>query len=137
MNPVLRQEEDIFDTARQIAAAAERRDYLDRVCAGDLELRSRVEELLLAVGDAEAFFAVGSAAVQSLSGELQALTKGTAKLAAGDEQVGRRIGNYKLLERIGEGGCGVVYMAEQERPVRRRYRPFEIRSGHKGSAARR
>ena len=37
-----------------------------------------------------------------------------------DEAVGQRLGRYKLLERVGEGGCGVVYMAEQEEPVRRR-----------------
>ena len=36
------------------------------------------------------------------------------------EQTGDRIGRYKLLQKIGEGGCGVVYMAEQEEPVRRR-----------------
>ena len=37
-----------------------------------------------------------------------------------DERIGTRIGRYKLLQRLGEGGCGVVYMAEQEKPVRRR-----------------
>jgi serine/threonine protein kinase len=37
-----------------------------------------------------------------------------------DEQIGTRIDRYKVLQRIGEGGCGVVYMAEQEQPVRRR-----------------
>src|SRR5204863_4622753 len=36
------------------------------------------------------------------------------------EKAGDRIGHYKLLQQIGEGGCGVVYMAEQEEPVRRR-----------------
>ena len=39
---------------------------------------------------------------------------------APDEAVGQTLGRYKLLERIGEGGCGVVYVAEQTEPVRRR-----------------
>src|SRR5690242_5120672 len=37
-----------------------------------------------------------------------------------DQMIGRRIGHYKLLQKIGEGGCGVVYMAEQDEPIRRR-----------------
>src|SRR5712691_2668407 len=44
----------------------------------------------------------------------------TVTLAGAVEQAGDRIGRYKLLQRIGEGGCGVVYMAEQHEPVRRR-----------------
>src|SRR6266516_4515926 len=46
-----------------------------------------------------------------------ALTTGRVRLS---EKAGDRIGRYKLLQQIGEGGCGVVYMAEQEEPVRRR-----------------
>lgn len=120
MNPTLKEEEDIFDAARLITDAAARRLYLDRACGSDTGLRQRVEDLLLALGPAEDFFTDGGSAVQSLGGELQALAHSEPTLAADDEQVGRRIGKYKLLERIGEGGCGAVYMAEQEKPVRRR-----------------
>ena len=45
---------------------------------------------------------------------------GTALLARVTEKPGDNIGPYKLLQQIGEGGCGVVYMGEQEKPVRRR-----------------
>jgi len=120
MNPTLKEEEDIFDAARLITDVAARRSYLDRACNSDAGLRQRVEELLMALGPAEDFFTDGGSAVHSLGGELQALAHSEPTRAVDDEQVGRRIGNYKLLERIGEGGCGAVYMAEQERPVRRR-----------------
>ena len=45
---------------------------------------------------------------------------GTVLIEAVTEKPGDRIGRYKLLQKIGEGGCGIVYMAEQEEPVRRR-----------------
>ena len=98
MNPTLKEEEDIFDAARLITDAAARRLYLDRACGSDTGLRQRVEDLLLALGPAEDFFTDGGAAVQSLGGELQALAYSEPTPAADDEQVGRRIGKYKLLE---------------------------------------
>jgi serine/threonine protein kinase len=55
-----------------------------------------------------------------LGGELHAATQPGPLLGVPDEHIGTRIGNYKLLEQIGEGGCGVVYMADQDQPIRRR-----------------
>ncbi len=83
----------------------ERNGFLDRACADDPALRARLAALLIANDEAESFFA-------SVAPQRPALTA--------DEKPGDRIGRYKLLQKIGEGGCGAVYMAEQEEPVRRR-----------------
>ena len=88
----------------------ERAHYLIQACKEDLELRKRVGSLLLAYGQAGDF--LGRPAVEMPR-------KAAAVLPAG-EKPGDRIDHYKLLQQIGEGGCGVVYMAEQEAPVRRR-----------------
>jgi serine/threonine protein kinase len=119
MSQSFRTEEEIFDAARTINDAAARHSYLERACDGDADLRVRIEELFATADAAESFFADGSSAVRTLGGELHAATR-TVSPATKDHYVGTRIGNYKLLEHIGEGGCGVVYMAEQEKPVRRR-----------------
>ncbi|MGD0814106.1 MAG: serine/threonine-protein kinase [Verrucomicrobiota bacterium] len=103
---------EVFNAALELPAA-ERGAYLDQVCAGDPALRRHVEELLKASGGAGGF----------LEGPAPALPGpgGTVRLAVhSTEKAGNHIGHYKLLQQIGEGGCGVVYMAEQEVPVRRR-----------------
>jgi len=103
---------EVFNAALELPAA-ERATYLDEVCAGDAALRQRVEELLQA-GDKADGFLESPAAVPPRPG-------GTVRLAVVPaEKPGDRIGRYKLLQQIGEGGCGVVYMAEQEEPVSRR-----------------
>ena len=93
---------------------AERAAFLRAVCGGDNALRLRLEALLAAHEQPEDVLGGGGAA---------ATVKGTIKLDlddAPDEAVGQTLGRYKLLERVGEGGCGVVYVAEQTEPVRRR-----------------
>src|SRR3954462_14486867 len=99
---------------------AERAIYLDEACAGNAELHQQVEELLAEQAKVAGFLETPVVAgVRSLPND--AFTeKGTAILESLSEKPGQRIGRYKLLQNIGEGGCGVVYMAEQEEPVRRR-----------------
>src|SRR5258706_11676370 len=94
---------------------AERAAFLQAVCGNDSALRQRLDALLAAHDQPEELLG-GHAA--------QATVKATMKIdlveEAPDEAVGQTLGRYKLLERVGEGGCGVVYVAEQTEPMRRR-----------------
>src|SRR3979409_1072166 len=85
----------------------ERAAFLDKACADDPALRERIERLLARHASAGTASLEGSAA----------------------ERPGTVIGPYKLLEQIGEGGFGVVYMAEQQHPVRRKVALKVIKPG--------
>jgi serine/threonine protein kinase/WD40 repeat protein len=106
-------EETIFSTALH-CAPAERAPYLDEACAGQPALRHRIEELLQAQPQLGEFLENPADIGTPGAPETIPLT------VPPEERPGTRIGRYKLLQKIGEGGCGVVYMAEQEDPVRRR-----------------
>jgi WD40 repeat protein/serine/threonine protein kinase/tetratricopeptide (TPR) repeat protein len=97
----------------------ERAAYLDEACQGDVELRRRVERLLQAHPRAEGFLekpaADPGATVDSVVGVPATAQHPTASA----ESAGARIGPYKLLQLIGEGGMGSVWMAEQQEPLRR------------------
>src|ERR1051326_2683721 len=104
---------EIFSEALEHEDLAERALFLDKACGSDSALREQIEKLLHAHEEAGGFLSNPSRRVGQ--GE-----EGKGKALAGDEKPGDWIGHYKLLEQIGEGGCGMVYMAEQEEPIRRR-----------------
>ena len=111
---ILAEAEALPDPAAQAA-------HLDAACAGDAALRAEVESLLAAHDEAGTFLdapATGAPFVVPPSG---GPVDGPANAGTTNaEQPGDHIGRFKLLEMIGEGGMGVVWMAEQEEPVRRR-----------------
>jgi eukaryotic-like serine/threonine-protein kinase len=109
MNDSPNRDVEIFTDALALSRA-ERTAYLDRACGNNGELRQKIEALLKGhdqVGD----FLENSHQTTALHARARVVT---------GEKPGDRIGHYKLLQQIGEGGCGVVFMAEQEEPVRRR-----------------
>ena len=109
----------VFNAALQLPAGL-RAAYLEKECAGDHSLRLRIEALLRVHGDLATFLENPTEEAAPSAAEKPGQF-GTIRISGSPiEQVGQRIGRYKLLQQIGEGGCGVVYMAEQEEPVRRK-----------------
>src|SRR5688572_2984605 len=112
--------ESVFAAAVALADPAARAAYLDQACADDPALRARVEALLRAHGHAGHMLDRGAPVT---------LAPTAAYLPAG-EQAGTIIAaRYKLLEAIGEGGMGTVWVAEQIQPVKRKVALKLIKAG--------
>src|SRR5688572_31729403 len=105
---------ELFEQALRLGPN-ERSAFLDAECGPDSALRQRIKEMLAA---AEASEESGSTAADL-----------GQHSASRTEPIGDHIGRYRLLQKIGEGGCGVVYRAEQEEPVRRRVALKVIKRG--------
>ena len=115
MNSDSQREAALFQAATQLTGPA-RATFLDGACLGDPALRQRLEALLAASESQDSFLEPESAQ----PGREPVATMKLELEDTPDEAVGQTLGRYKLMERLGEGGCGVVYVAEQEKPVRRR-----------------
>lgn len=111
------QANDLFLNAAEITSPEARRVFLDEACAGDAELRGQVEALLQAGEQAGSFLQVPPRTPTATSAEPPL------------EGPGTKIGPYRLMEQIGEGGFGLVFVAEQQEPVKRRVALKVIKPG--------
>lgn len=97
----------IFEQALEISCPEERDAFLDKACEGNAELRRWVDLLLEGHDGTDGFLPTRA---DNMVPSITPMTEG----------IGTQLDRYKLLQKIGEGGFGVVYMAEQKTPVRRR-----------------
>lgn len=108
-NPTLRNAKEIFLDAVENCEPGQWSQFLDDACHGDQALQRRVNDLLQA-----------HAASENLLDTPAVIRESPTTVHLGAQELGDVIGPYKLLEQIGEGGMGVVYMAEQSEPIRRK-----------------
>ena len=127
MTPDFQREEALFNAASELESPAERAAYLARECAGEDGLRKRIEEMLASDAPAAEFFQVPKPGFEGQAPvpEPPQLGPSTPVVGYGTEAIGR----YRLLEKLGEGGFGTVYVAEQTQPVRRRVALKVIKAG--------
>jgi serine/threonine protein kinase len=124
MTPQAPRARDIFFEAVEIGSPKGREAFLDTACAGDAELRRRVEALLAAHERPESLLDRAAVVVEAPTPPYA-----TSDMVRPAEVPGAIIGPYTLLQRIGEGGMGLVYQADQTEPIRRRVALKVIKPG--------
>lgn len=115
----LQQLYDLFDRIVELPTESERTALLELECGHNLDMKRELTELL------QAHFR-GNPILEAPTHALDLVCDPSKNL---DEAEGSLVGNYKLLQKIGEGGMGVVFMAEQLRPIRRKVAVKIIREG--------
>lgn len=127
-------EEAILETALSLDDPASLDAFLEQTFTANPEGKARMHDLLKAASCSVEFFIEAHEQRSAVAGDiLDEIPHGEAESAAPEAPAGvgagARIGPYRLIERIGEGGCGVVYEAEQTEPLRRRVALKVIRRG--------
>src|SRR5215467_12522676 len=122
-------EEELFEAARHIRDASEQAAYLDRACVSDPAMRQRVEALLRSDAEASGFLEEPVVQEETTGDVVPGRWIDPAEPRRLTEGPGTRIGPYKLLQLLGEGGMGAVFLAEQEEPVKRRVALKIIKAG--------
>ena len=117
--------EELFCRAVEMASAEERAAYFEKECGDDAELRFSLERMVHRHLETEDFFEksapakISAVEISQTLADIPDFFETLDAVHADDDEVGKQIGPYKLLQKIGEGGVGNVYLAEQVKPVRR------------------
>jgi hypothetical protein len=119
-------EEMLIRATTEFPEAEERARFLNWACRGDDGLRTRMEKLLSIQENSDRFFDFKPF---EITDEIGGDPAADASSDRDGGEIGLKIGRYRLIRRLGEGGCGVVYQAEQEQPVKRHVALKLIRVG--------
>ena len=133
-DPSSRSAEEIFCEALGFDPT-ERQAYIQKACAENQKLFHEVNELFALQNEADLLFQkttpspITAAEIVNTLTEIPEFFESGKQILPDDDEIGKQIGNYKLLQKIGEGGVGNVYLADQLKPVRRQVALKIIKAG--------